>query len=75
MSREVEYWQEISKQNMFSVPLSNISCILYILPNCEIDGPGRAPKIRPAVLPSHGLNKNSDDRGVALEVARSSVSG
>ena len=65
----------------FSVPFSNKFCSghifgipYFILPDGEIDGPGRAPKIRPLVLPSHRLNKNSDDRGVALEVARSSVS-
>ena len=68
------------KHKMFSVPSSNKFCfghivgIQYILPDGEIDGPGRAPKIRPSVLSGHGLHENRDDRGVALEVARSSVS-
>ena len=50
------------------------SCILHILPYGEIDGPRRTSKVRPAVLSGHGLHENRDDRGVALEVARSSVS-
>ena len=43
-------------------------------PDGEIDGPWRAPEVRPAFLSGHGLHENRDDRGVALEVARSSVS-